>query len=53
MVIIISRVLNICAIITTKDLKDEKYYTWYTGFITVTSITISFSLLILIKAWTY
>ena len=31
------------------DLKYEAYYSWYTGFITVTPIIISFTLLILIK----
>jgi hypothetical protein len=34
------------------DLKYEVYYSWYTGFITITPITFSFTLLILIKEWT-
>ena len=34
------------------ELKYEKYYRWYSGFITVIPIIISFSLLILIKEWT-
>ncbi len=34
------------------DLKYEAYYSWYTGFITVTPIAISFTLLILTKEYT-
>ena len=31
------------------DLNYENYYSWYTGFINVTPVIISFTLLILIK----